>query len=369
MKNTNLARRAVLAFAASTMLVTAAPAMAEDAKKSLHFTFANIQEQGELFKQLGDGLMAAADKAGIKVTRYNNNNDGVTTSNNARLMVQEKPDVIIEYTGVEGIGASLKRTFDQAGIPFIAVNIPIPGGHWFNLVNKEIGTDAGRIVAAEAKKRGWTGKDTTVIIAQAAFAGTEVNDCVRYFYITAADELGLDKVAPADITATTTAIGKTGIQVDGKATLQETYAAVKNVLQTLPADRHVLLFAVNDDSAVGAWRAITESGRADNALIAGLGGSVAALKELRTNPNWVAEGSIFMSDWGQYILAMGAAIAEGVTPPPLTKSPQIVLTKETVDKYYDKDGKVNLLPALVPENEYLAQTGILQKFGNVDGLK
>jgi ribose transport system substrate-binding protein len=66
---------------------------------------------------------------------------------------------------------------------------------------------------------------------------------------------------------------------------------------------------------------------------------------------------------------MGVAIKNGVTPPPLTKSPQIVLTKSTIDKYYDANGKVILLPALVEENKYLADTGVLQKFGNVDGLK
>ncbi|WP_062117821.1 sugar ABC transporter substrate-binding protein [Aureimonas sp. AU40] len=366
-----LDRRRLLRGVAAAGLLAALPlssASAQDAPKDLHFSFANIQEQGELFKQLGDGLAKAADVAGIKLSRYNNKADGPTTSNNARLMVQEKPNVIIEYTGVEGIGASLKRTFDQAGIPFIAVNIPVPGGHWFNLVNKELGQDAAKIVVDAAKAKGWTGADTTVIVAQAAFAGVEVNDCVRYFYTTAAEMMGLDKVEPAEITAKTTTMGKTGIQVDGEGTLEDTYAAVKNVLQTVPQDRHILLFAVNDDSAIGAWRAVTESGRADKALIAGLGGSVAALKELRTNANWVGEGSIFMSDWGQYIMAMGVAITQGVTPPALTKSPQIVLSKQTVDKYYDANGKVILLPPLVPENAYLKDTGVLQKFKNVEGL-
>lgn len=359
------------ALAAALMLgvaMTASGARADEAR-TYRFDFANIQEQGELFKQLADGLVSAAKTAGVELKHYNNNGDGVTTSNNARLMVQDQPDVIMEYTGVEGIGASLKRTFDQAKIPFIAVNIPIPGGHWFNLVNKEIGADAAKVVVPLAKAKGWTGKDTTVLLVQAAFAGTEVNDCVRYFYTTSADMMdGLDKVDPASITATTTTIGGTGIQVDGKATLEGSYAAVKNVLQTLPKGRHILLFSINDDSVIGAWRAVTEAGRADETLVAGLGGSVAALKELRTNPHWVAEGSIFMPQWGEYLVAMGEAIKNGATPPPLTKSPQIVLTKQTVDKYYDADGKVVMLPPLVPENRYLADTGVLQKFKNVEGL-
>ncbi len=357
-----------LALLGGTAISGVLPSLAFGQDAQYKFAFANIQENGELFKQLGDGFEAAAKTVNISLSRYNNNGDGVTTTSNARLMVQEQPDVIFEYNSVEGIGAALQRTFNQANIPFVAVNIPVPGGYWFNLVNKDLGIDAAKVVVAAAQERGWTKDDTTVLIVQASFAGVEVNDCVRYFYIQAAEMLGMEQVAPEAITATTTTISTTGVQVDGKATLEDSYQAVKNVLQTIPQDRHVLLFAVNDDSAIGAWRAITESGRTDNALIAGLGGSVAALKELRTNPQWVGEGSIFMTHWGQYLLAMGVAIKNGVTPPPLTKSPQAVITKENVDQYYDAEGKVMLLPPLVPENQYLADTGILQQFGNVDGL-
>jgi ribose transport system substrate-binding protein len=333
------------------------------------FDFANILESGELFKQFGDGVEGAAKVSGIKLKRYNNNNDGPTTINNARLMIQDKPDLILEYTGVEGIGASLKRMFEAAKIPYIAINIPIPGGYWFNLVNKEIGTDTANLVVPIAKSKGWTAANTTVLIVQGSQYGPEVNDCVRYFYVTTAKHMpGMDQVDPSAITALTTTIGKSGIQVDGKATLTDSYAAVKNALQTLPRDRHILLYSINDDSTLGSWRAITESHREQNTLVAGLGGSVAALKELRTNPQWVAEGSVFSTNWGEYLIAMGVAIMNGVTPPPLTKSPQAVLTKATIDKYYDAAGKVRLLPPLVASNMYLKNSGVLQKFHNVEGL-
>ena len=237
-------------------------------------------------------------------------------------------------------------------------------------MNKDIGTDTAKIVVPMAEAKGWTAQDTTVIIVQGSAAGTEVNDCVRYFYVTVAKMMpGMDQIEPSEITPLTTTIGKSGIQVDGTATLEQSYVAVKNALQTLPPDRHILLYAINDDSTFGAWRAITESKREKNAIVAGLGGSVAALKELRSNPQWVAEGSVFVTHWGQYLMAMAVAILNGVEPPPLTKTPQIILTKETVDKYYDAEGKVTMLPPLVSENLYLKDTGILQLFKNVEGLQ
>lgn len=348
---------------------TSAPTAAAAAPaKQYSLSFANVLESGELFVQFGNGVEEAARVAGIKLKRYNNALDGPTAINNARLMVQDQPDLILEYNGVEGIGESLRKIFDDAKIPFIAINVPVPGGTWFNLVNKEIGTDTANIVVPLAKAKGWSGADTTVLIIQGSTAGEEVNDCVRYFMVTAAKALGMPEVNPSDITALTTTIGTGGVQVDGKGTLEESYTQVKNALQTIPADRHILLYSINDDSVLGGWRAITESQREANTIVAGLGGSIAALKELRSNPQWVAEGSVFATHWGQYLMAMAVAILGGVTPPPLTKSPQAVLVKDTVDKYYDAEGKVKLLPPLVPENQYLKDTGVLQKFNNVEGL-
>ena len=368
-----LRRRSILRGAAA--LAVAGPAALLDSRPAqaltfpYFFDFANVFERGELFKEFGDGVVAAAHKVGIKIKRYNNNNEPELSINNARLMIQDKLNLILEYIGIEGIGASIERMVKQVGIPMIAINVPINGAYWFNLVNREIGTDTAKVVLAVAKSKGWTATDTTVIIVQGSSAGTEVNDCVRYFYVTVAQEMpGMTQAAPSSITPLTTTIGKSGLQVDGKGTLTDSYAGVKNVLQTVPANRNILLYTINDDSTIGAWRAITESQRQKSTLVAGLGGSVASLQQLRTNPQWVAEGSIFMSDWGQYLIAMGVAVMHGVKPPPLTKCPQLILTKQNVDKYYDAVGKVKLLPPLVPSNEYLAETGVLQQFHNIEGL-
>ncbi|WP_180271611.1 sugar ABC transporter substrate-binding protein [Fredinandcohnia onubensis] len=335
----------------------------------LYFTFANVTEAGPMFVELGNGVKAAAEKAGIKLKTYNNNFDGPTALNNAKLMVQDKPDLIIEYNGVEGVGKSIQQVFDESGIPSIAVNIPVPGSHWFNLSNQQLGIDTGKIVAEAAKERGWNAKNTTVIIAQSATAGYEVNNSVRYFYVTVADELGLEQVKPESIVPTTTTVGDHLIQVDGKSELEATYTSVKNVLQTVPKDRNILFYTVNDDSTIGGLRAIEEAGREDNTIVAGLGGSEEALKQLRDNPNWVAEGSIFMSEWGQYLIAMGVAIVNGAEPPELTPAPQVVLTKENVDEYYPNGPKAETLPPLVEDNSYLKDAEVLQLFGNIQGLE
>jgi ribose transport system substrate-binding protein len=360
---------AIAAFIGIAFVLNAANTAAT--AKDYHFAFANILESAEFFKELGDGFESAAKTAGVTMSRYNNNNDGETTINNARLMSQEnpKPDVILEYTGVAGIGPSLNKIFSKEKIPCVAVNVPLQGCHWFNLVNETLCGHSADPVIAMAEEKGWRGENTTAILIQAPLLGRTVNNCVGYFYAALSKAVpGFEKAGMEDITASTTTIGKTGIQVDGKATLEGSYEAVKNVLQTIPPDRHIIVYSINDDSTLGGWRAVSEAGRAQNSVAVGLGGSEASIKQLRTVPQWIGEGSIFFPNWGQYAVAMGVAIANGVQPPALTHAPQLVLTKQTVDKYYDASGHAILLPPLDPENMYLKDTGVLQKFKNVEGL-
>ena len=71
---------AALALAAPATLLGAASAKAAAPGKQYFFDFANILESGELFKQFGDGLVYAAELVGIRIKRYNNNNDAQRAS-------------------------------------------------------------------------------------------------------------------------------------------------------------------------------------------------------------------------------------------------------------------------------------------------
>ena len=363
----------VLVLSAMPLAVGAAAQVGTPAARpgeGLFFTFANATASGQLFVDMQEGVQRAADAAGVELKLYNNNFDGETALRNAQLMVQDEPDFIIMYNAVEGVGARIGKTFNDAGIPCIAVNVPFPGCAWFNLSNKDIGSETGRVVAEAAKGKGWTGEDTTVILVQNATAGEEVNHSVMYFYEAVAQNMpGMDQIAATDITRQTTTMGKNLVQVNGESALEPSYLAVKNVLPTIPEDRHILIQTPNDDSAMGAWRAIVEANRVDNALIAGLGGGAEGLNQLRTNPNWVAEGDIFFPFWGQYLVAMALDMLKGDTPPDRTAAPQVVLTKESVDQYYPNGATTPaVLPPLPPDNDYLKDSELLKMLDNIEGI-
>lgn len=366
-----LVRRLAAGLLSATVMVACGGSSQPSSSQSYYFDYANVLQSGALFVAVGDGIKSAAQTSGIKLKYYNNDYPNAQTAlNNARLMIQDHPDVIIDYQAVAGIGDSIGKQFNDAKIPCIAVNVAMKGCSWFNLVNREIGTDTANAVIPIMKSKGWTGSDTVVLLLQSASAGTEVNDCIRYFYVTISHTLpGFTAANPADITAQTTKIGDTGWQLEGGGKLDTSYTAVKNALQTIPASKHVVLYSINDDSVLGGWRAITEAGRQSNSLVAGLGSDEDTRNQLRTNPQWVAEGELFPSMWGEYLMAMGVAIKKGKKPPELTKTPQVVMTKDTVDKYFKvgSDQPISL-PPLSSEDQYLKDVGILQKFHNIQGL-
>jgi ribose transport system substrate-binding protein len=368
------------------------------ADETISVDYANISSTAEVFQEIVQDVRRAGAKLGYDLRTYDNNFNGQTALSNAQLMVRDKPDVIIEWNGVQAVNAAAQRLFSRADISCVSFNTSPPRGsecHWFDLSNETVCGDTGRMVGEVAEKRRWTGSNTSVILVDAAVAGDEVNSCIGYFY----EQLqrfvpGLAQIKSyADITPSTTRVGNTTVQVDGQGALAVTYTAVGNALSSIPKSNNVILYTVNDDETLGGMRALRRNGwQAGHMLTGGTGGGVAALQQLRTNPDWVAEGDVFISNLGEYFMAVAKALHDGIELPFLTTTPMAVLTKDTTIKgttivpigtyFHPGETKPYQLPPLEPValreanglgkqttgNDFLAKTGVLQKFGNVMGL-
>jgi ribose transport system substrate-binding protein len=334
---------------------------------------ANYTEAAALFRVIHTNLDEVIEEkdTGVAVKWYDNAGDPAKMLQNARLMVQDDPDAIVMYpvsNTTQGIG----KIIGDSGIPCVSVNLSTPNCAFLNIDNRALGEGTAEIIGEVARERGWNASDTTVLIGQNAASGEQVNDCVRYFYSTIAPILGLPEVAPTSITPNTTEVGANAIQFDGGSQLQPSFEAVKNLLPSIPRDHNIVLYTVNNDSTIGALRALQDAGRAgnDTLLMGGLGGDEQGIENLRKDPRWVAEGDIFVSWWGQYAVAMAQALAKGSKPPAeVTALPQAVLGKDTVDRYH-RPGSVDVkrLPPLVDSNAYLREGGFLQVVGNIEGL-
>jgi len=365
--------------------------------RPLKIAFANINNSSTFFNVQTTSMKDAAEVTGYDVSYFDNKSDAQTTLSNAQLMVQQKPDLIIEYYGDESVVAATDAVFERAGIPCITLNVRGTGYcSWFNVSNPDICAQTGQALGTIAADRGWSGDDSTVVLIAANSFGPTVNTCQGFAYEQMQDTMpGLARIdSYKDITMTTTTVGDTTIQIDGAGLLDNAYKAMSDALSSIPTSRNVVVYAIGDDMAVGAMRAIEQANRTDTTILGGWGNTTEALNELRTNPAWVAEGDPFYGFWGEFTQAMAPLVLDGADIPLLTTSPVAVLTKDltidgtvitAVDSVY-KDGEdtASMLPPLTPVesrliadigetgtigNEYLAASGILQKFGNVTGLE
>ena len=340
-------------------------------RRLISVDFANYEDSGPLFVGMQQGITSAAKRLRVKLHIYNNNASAETTLNNAKTMVLDRPDVVFEYDPVASVGARLGQVFSSAGVKCIAVNIPFSGCPQFNQTEVALAAQMGEQMAKLMHKRGWTGKNTTVVIMDHPQDGPAINDFVWKCYTSLAARVpNMTKIPLSQLTGSTTTIGQTGLQIDGGNTETSAYSAFQAGLASIPKQRNVVLFTIDDVYTIPAYRALVHDGRQKHAMISGFGASATALKALRTNPDWVLEGDSFFSQWGEFLMAMGQALLNGAKPPKLTLAPEIALSKRNLKAFY-ADGATNarLLPRLPKVDNYIVKTGVLQKFHNVEGIK
>jgi ribose transport system substrate-binding protein len=357
--------RAVLALAAALAVggcgeESDAPAESSaQAAELKSIAYAGVADANPQFKGVGDILQSLGEEQGIKVSRFDNKFDAEAALQNAQLMVRLDPDVFMDWSATADANAAIGKQFARAGKPCIALNIPIEGCAWFNHRNSQMGVEEGRVAAAEVKERGWAVDEFVLLLVNFPAAGPEINSLPQNFYSTFAQEFPeMQPMAPEEITPTTTKIGDNAVLVDGQAALQPTHQVVRQALQTIPASKKLLVLVLNDDSGLGALRALQQADRIDDTLIVSNAADPNGIEQLRKNPNWIAEGSVFFGLWPKYLIAMAKAMVDGVEPPELTQAPQLVLTKENLDEYYAADGEIIKDPPVAAPSAYLEEYGL-----------
>lgn len=368
---------AIAAIAATAILFAGCSTASTDTESTrvpgdltgLSLAFAIPTSAGEVFVNQAEMFKTQAEALGATVEIYDNNGDAVTMLSNADLMVAAAPDVIVEYAPVADATDRVGAKFAEAGIPCIALNVPVDGCSLFNFDQPYLATLGAQAMAEQLADRGWDGSNTTIVIGQASALGESVNIAVTTFYAELSALVpGLDVVEASDITPTTTVISDQGIQADLGLTPDSGYDGLLPVLQTIPADRNIVVYTVSDDTTTGVIRALDSAGRLDTSLVSGYGGGLEALTALRDGGPWVTEQMGFFAYWGQFALAMAAAVEQGLEIPELTSPPMVVLTADNVDTYFTPGTADLIVMPELPENaQYLIQTGILQKFNNVAG--
>lgn len=354
--------------ASSAAGASASSSGSHKALKSLDW--ANITDAGALQISIQDSIKVASRKLGVNLKLYNNNADPTTALRNAQLMLTDHPDVVADFNSSITANKAIGNMFSKANQACVGVDIQVPNCVWLQLNNPAMGTEAGQKVGDMVKAKGWTGKDTTVIGITTWATGPFVNGCVTDFYSSFAQTVpGMVQKSASSFGPNTTRIGSNYIGLDAGLLPQPAFQAVQQVLPSIPSSQHLVIVGLNDDVVNAALKAANAAGRSTaDTLAVGLGDG-ASINELRTNPQWVAEDDVFYKGWGETLVAVADGLVNGVKPSGPVDIPATVVTKANVNQYYGSSGdSENLLP-FPSQDGYLKPLGVLQKFGNFQGLQ
>lgn len=299
------------------MLATEAPR-----RRRYHIGYAS---PGDLafFAEVERSVVAAAAERGVLLTSVNNRLKPEIARRNARSLVTQRLDLVIEFQLDEALGPELASIYRKAEVPVVAVDVPIPGAHYFGADNYHAGLLAGRHLARWAVSQ-WHGKVDEVLVFDMPRVGAVPGARMR-----GALE-GMKQV-------TRSAASWPVVTLPCPGMFEPALKKVRRHLRTSAAHR-ILVAAPNDPIGLGAARAFQEAGRDSSCAIVGHNGEPDARAELRERRTpFVATVAFFPERYGAGLIKLALDILSRHRPPSAVFMKHQIITPQNVDHLYPND--------------------------------
>jgi len=228
---------------------------------------------------------------------------------------------VIEYQIDAEAGNVIMDTFQRAGIPVIAVDIPLPGATFFGADNYRAGRMAGEALGYWIQQH-WDGRLDRLLKLESRRVGSLGNARLQGQLDGLAAILGV--IPEARIVA-----------VDSPTILAEVVPAIAGLLSGIPVDERIAVIAINDDAALGALAAFERFGRLDQVAAVGQNADLLARAALR-RPGFPFVGSTSYNPetYGERLLDLAQRLLRGEPVPPAVYVRHTVVTKQNVDQLY-----------------------------------
>jgi ribose transport system substrate-binding protein len=266
--------------------------------------FANLSEQLPFASDVRRGLERAAEEAGnIDLVLADNRLDAASALQIADRFTGEHLDLVIEYQIDAQTNNRIMDRFRQAGIPVIAVDIPIIGAVFFGVDNYRAGRLAGEVLGNWISTH-WDGVFDRLIILEEPRAG-ELPAARLHGQID-----GLQMIVgeiPAE---------KRWVLNSGN-TSEISDAQMRIALKHFPNEHRLAVISFNDDAAMGALSAARHLGRESDVIIVGQGAD-RRLREALRQPGSRIIGSTayFPERYGDKLITLALQVLRGEPVPP-----------------------------------------------------
>ncbi|MBL8205944.1 MAG: substrate-binding domain-containing protein [Blastocatellia bacterium] len=284
--------------------------------------FAMQSGQFQFSQEVLLGLEEAAEKHGVQLIVLDNEYREDVALSNAQTFVHQGVDFVIEFQVNERIAPVIAHTFVEARIPCLAIDIPQPGAVYFGANNYQAGLLAGRALGEYARSQ-WKGNVDKILLLEQPIAGV-----VPQARMTGAVN-GIQEVIGA-------VPGNSVVHLDAGASEPESRQVTGEFLRSLPPGEKVLIATIHDPAALGAVRAIKDTGRSKkNSVIIGHNATQEAREEIcKPNSSLLGLVGFFPEKYGEQIIPLVLKILGGEPAPPMAFIEHALITKENVAEYY-----------------------------------
>jgi ribose transport system substrate-binding protein len=271
--------------------------------KKLRFGFGGQSADMPFSVEVTESLMNAAASVGVDLMVLDNCYDAATAMRNAEEFVKNRVDLVIEFQVEQEVAPVIADKIAAAKIPLIAIDIPHPHATYFGVDNYRVGFEAGEVLAVHALKI-WGGKVGWVLGLDLPEAGLLVQS-----RITGAFE-GVRSGIP-DLPV------ECFVRIDGRGMRDRSRKLIADFLDRHPSERHILIAAATDTSALGALDAVRDRKREKHVAIVGQDCIAEVVAEMqRASSPLIGSVSHEAGSYGPNLVHLGLALLRGQTVPP-----------------------------------------------------
>jgi ribose transport system substrate-binding protein len=283
----------------------------------LRFGFGSQSSEMPFSEAVTSSLRAAAAASGVDLLILDNRYDGATALKNADAFVREQVDLVIEFQVDQHVAPILADKIAGANIPLIAIDIPHPHATYFGVDNYRVGFEAG-VLLAEYAQENWSGEVEWILGLDLEEAGTLVQS-----RMTGAFEGIRSKLRSVPV--------EKFVRIDGRGMRDKSQRIVSEFLMRHTKDRHILIAAANDTSALGALEAVRELKRMKHVAIVGQDCIPEMLAEIQI-PSSPVIGSISheAAQYGSRLIELGMALVRGNSVSPYNYVEHKAVSRESL---------------------------------------
>lgn len=284
--------------------------------------FANLTETGVPFAiDVRHGLERAAESRQVGLVLADNRLSGEHALKVADYLIEKEVDLVIEYQIDAATNTLLMDKYARAGIPVIALDIPMVGATFFGIDNYRAGYIAG-VQLGRWIQDNWRGKLEKLLILEEPRAGD-----LPASRLTGQRD-GLQEMLGAIDEARC-------VYLDSGNTSQVSERQVLAALQALPDCRQIAVLCFNDDAALGALQAGRSLGRENDVVIVGQGADRRVRHEIRQRRTRIVGSTAFRPElYGEKLIDLAVQILEGKPVPPAVYMEPLFIDAANIDDYY-----------------------------------